>query len=130
MSTTITRRAILAGAPGIAATMALPVSAALADDSGIFGVIDEWRRVGAAYCQALNAREAAERTGQDSDPLQHEEDRLLGIERELFDRIMNTRVTSPAAMLAKIDMYDGEPLTDDTVASVYDDLQALVGDVS
>jgi hypothetical protein len=82
---------------------------------------------------ALRARAAWERevarqlAKTDYPALKAESDRLAAMRDALFERIMSTRATTPAGMLAKLDTLGEEPLPDDACASVYDDLCILAG---
>jgi hypothetical protein len=58
--------------------------------------------------------------------LKREEDRLWRECEDLFARIMSIRATTPAGMLAKLELYP-DSLPDEMTGSVYDDLQALAG---
>jgi len=58
----------------------------------------------------------------------HRQDRAADIEEgALLDRILATRATTPAGMLAKLELWPHErDSMEGTTASVYADLQALV----
>ena len=187
MSSTPSRRAILAGASAIAATAALPASAiATNPDAELHDLIARWpalndldsaaqeraelllfeirrnvwfpariavpgrrtmpygvdelqhrfrgrqqRLRSALRARATWEREVAHQLGLTEYPaLKAESDRLHRELDGLFERIMSTRATTPAGMLAKMDLYAEDTLPDDPTASVYEDLRALAGDVS
>jgi hypothetical protein len=57
MTTNITRRAVLAGAPAIAAAAALPAAASTNPDADLLAAVARYPVVNQAYCDALNAEE-------------------------------------------------------------------------
>ena len=98
---TFTRRAILAGLPVIVTASAFPVLAANSPagaDAELLTMIQQWH----ALCDETNRLAASAARGPAVDA---ELERRAAVCNELWDRIIATRATTPAAMLAKLDAF-------------------------